>query len=423
MLSIGLMSGTSMDGIDAALLETDGKSQITEIADISISYDIEFTTLLKTAEFAVRKADGDLVIARGNFAKTTAEYLQKEFVLADADSNQQVKKLARYFHGNENIPVTFDDIIQRSTELHAAIVERLLQKSNQQAANIKVIGYHGQTLFHRPAAKISLQAGDGKMLAEKTGITVVNDFRSKDVAAGGQGAPFAPLYHQALSVRDNKIPAAVVNCGGIANITVINGADPIDMLGFDTGPGNGLLDRFVKQRTQGAERMDLNGKYGSRGKVHADILKLLYEKSILLNGKNFFALTPPKSLDIGDMNLIPDLDDLSIEDGCATLAAFTADSIANSIEFFSEHIPEYWILAGGGWKNPVILAELKTRLQKRINTNVTIVIAESAGWNSTALEAQIFAYLAVRSLQGLPISFPGTTRVNAPLTGGCVHEA
>jgi anhydro-N-acetylmuramic acid kinase len=420
MLSIGLMSGTSMDGIDAALIETDGKSQIAEIADTSIAYDIEFTKLLKSAEYAVRKAEGNLARAREDFAASTAEYLKKE--LAINDLKLELQKLSLYFHGDEHQPVNFDQIIERSTELHADIVAHLLKKSGHKAADIKVIGYHGQTLLHRPSAKITLQAGDGKLLAKKTGITVVNDFRSKDVAAGGQGAPFAPLFHQALIVRDNKIPAAVVNCGGIANITVVTGADPTEMLGFDTGPGNGLLDRFVKQRTSGDKTMDFNGEYGSRGVVHDDVLKLLYEKSLILNGKNYFAALPPKSLDIGDMQLIPEFDSLSLEDGCATLAAFTADTIVSSIDFFKNNIPNYWILAGGGWKNPLILRELETRLRLKIKGNFRVEIAEAAGWNSAALEAQIFAYLAVRSLAGLPISFPCTTRVKTPLTGGCVYS-
>jgi anhydro-N-acetylmuramic acid kinase len=314
--------------------------------------------------------------------------------------------------------VTFDQVVQRSTELHAEIVLKLLQKTNRSADEIDVIGYHGQTLLHKPSAKITVQVGDGELLAKMTGITVVNDFRRRDVFSGGQGAPFAPLYHQALAIRDHKVPAAVVNCGGIANVTVITGEHINQVVGFDTGPGNGLIDRYIKQRTHGKELMDTNAKYGLNGRVNEETIKLLYEKSITSHSGDFFRSKPPKSLDIADFALIPELNILSIQDASATLEAFTADSIVHSTEFFDGVIPTYWILAGGGWHNPVIKRELEVRLKEKLGSHIEVLTADEAGWNGRALEAQIFAYLAVRSLMNLPISVPGTTLVPKPLCGG-----
>lgn len=418
MLSIGLMSGTSMDGIDASLLRTDGNILIEERGFESLRYDQEFRILLKAAEYSVRSHSGDLIEAKNFYQKNIENYLVNELKMLPISISEKMKELSRYFHGNENELVTFDQVVERSTRLHAQVVNQLLKKNNFKPEQIDVIGYHGQTLFHRPSVKITIQVGDGNLLAELTKITVVNDFRSRDVKSGGQGAPFAPLYHQALAVRDNTFPVAVVNCGGIANITVITGKTTHDVIGFDTGPGNGLVDRYIKQRTQGKEFMDVNGKYGSKGRVDEKVLHLLHEKSIIVDGNNYFKVTPPKSLDIGNLKLIPELDDLSLEDACATLEAFTADTIINSVEYFKDKSPKYWVLAGGGWNNPVIFRELKERLEKKLGPDIRVMNADEAGWNSQTMEAQIFAYLAVRSLQGVPISVPGTTRVPEPLSGG-----
>jgi anhydro-N-acetylmuramic acid kinase len=422
MLSIGLMSGTSMDGIDAALIETDGKFAIEEIASDSMGYDADFHILLKASESGVRAAGGDLAKASSHFTTALENYLTLELGGARSATQEKIRELSLYFHKNPEQAITLNDVIERSTELHINIVKSLLKKSGYAPADISVIGYHGQTLFHR-AAILSLQVGNGKLMAEKTGITVVNNFRNKDIAAGGQGAPFAPLYHQALAVRDNMIPAAVVNCGGIANLTLISGPTETDVTGFDTGPGNVLVDRFVKRKTGGKEQMDRDGQYGKKGKVSASLLKLLYQQAIQINQTNYFDLPAPKSLDSGDVRLLPELDALTIEDGCATLAAFTADTIVHSLNGMSaDKIPRNWIVAGGGWNNPLIFEEFKKRLTEKYGA-VTIKRAAEVGWDNQALEAQIFAFLAIRSLQNLPISLPGTTRVSGPLCGGEVHYA
>jgi anhydro-N-acetylmuramic acid kinase len=415
MLSIGLMSGTSMDGIDAALLETDGSpTLIKELGDTSLSYAPAFQILLKAAEHAVRNCLGDVPKARAYYTQAINDYLSTELKMSAPEIKAQLIKLADYL----NVPLTFDAVIQHSTQLHADAVKQLLKHTGHSAAQIDVVGYHGQALFHRPAEKISIIVGNGQALADQLGITVVNDFRAKDVAAGGQGAPFAPLYHQALAIRDQKMPLAVVNCGGISNITLINNAQEADLIGFDTGPGNALIDRLIRQRTQGKENMDMDGQYGQEGKVDQKILTALYAKSIIKDGQNYFLSAPPKSLDYGDMKLISELETLSLADACRTLEAFTADSIINSVSLVTDVLPEHWILAGGGWNNPVIRAELEQRLKQKLGKPAQVFTADEAGWNSRALEAQIFAYFAVRSLQKKPLSFPGTTRVPKPMTGG-----
>lgn len=381
MLTIGLMSGTSMDGIDAALIETDGENVVKELAGVSLDYSTHFKVQLKEIESAVRKYSGDI---------------------------SAVKK-----HSTD---ITFDAVVKQSTQLHIEAVKKLLEKINHSADRIDVIGYHGQTLFHQPTNKITIQVGDGQLLADQTNIKVVNDFRSRDVLAGGQGAPLAPLYHQALAIRDQKIPVAIVNCGGIANVTIITGETTDDIVGFDTGPGNGLIDRYIKLKTSHQEHMDFDGKYGSKGKINNTAFEKLYQK---LNP--FLNLKPPKSLDIGDFELTSELSQLSIEDACATLEAFTADTIVKSIDHIATEIPKLWVLAGGGWNNPVIYSELKKRLQNKLGTDIEVKLADEIGWNSKYMEAQLFAYLAVRCLQNKPITFPSTTQAPHPLTGGKIY--
>lgn len=418
-LSIGLMSGTSMDGIDAAILETDGSANVLrELGHCSIAYLPPFKILLKAAEYTVRKCAGDLNDASAYFPRGVHDYLNDVLKL----SEDKLTELSAYLYGHDQRDrlITFDSIILHSTQLHCAIVKKLLEKTAYQAVQIDVIGYHGQTLFHQPSHKISVVIGDGQYMADQLSITVVNDFRRRDVMSGGQGAPFAPLYHHALAMRDKKIPLAVINCGGIANLTLITSDNERDLLGFDTGPGNALLDSFVRQRTQGRENMDADGQYAQRGKVDEKILKKLYQKSTLKDNQNYFLMCPPKSLDYGDMTLIAELESLSLEDACATLAAFTADSIVSSLNFLNAELPQQWILTGGGWNNPAIRNEFEQRLAKTLSKCPQIYHADEIGWNSQAMEAQIFAYLAVRSLQNKPISMPGTTRVTKPLSGGRV---
>lgn len=422
MLSIGLMSGTSMDGIDASLVETDGEDQVKELACLSMDYDAEFKLLLHAAQFCVKEHQGDLQRAKNDYANTGLKrYLESELKMLSINLDKQLTKLndyARNIMGIE-LPLTFDHVIEYSTKLHADVVLQLIARNDYQASDIDVVGYHGQALYHQPDQGISIVLGDGQLLANSTCIAVVNDFRSNDVAAGGQGAPFAPIYHQALAKQDGFVPAAVVNCGGIANITLILSDNPEDLIGFDTGPGNGLIDRLVRHRTQGTDLIDKDGKFGLEGTVNETTLAKLREQCIVKGGENYFDCKPPKSLDFGDLKLIEELNDLSLEDACATLEAFTAEMIVDSLKLIAlDKPPTIWILAGGGWNNPVIKRELQQRLKNTIGDHVEIKEANDIGWNNQSLEAQIFAYFAVRSLQGKPLSAPGTTQVPKPMTGG-----
>jgi len=419
MLSIGLMSGTSMDGIDAALLETDGSENlIRDLGSYSLSYTPECKKLLKAAELAIRTYHSNLQQAEANFRPALQTYLEQELKIPPTLLEQNIQQLAAYLPA----PLSLQTVIHHSTQLHILAVKELLRKTQYSPQQIAVIGYHGQTMLHRPAEKISVIVGKGQDMADELNIPVVTDFRSRDVQAGGQGAPLAPLYHFALTRQAQQTPTAVVNCGGIANLTYIPNNNELDLLAFDTGPGNGLIDRLVKQRTQGQENMDHNGHYGQQGKISETVLKALFEKSVTQKEQNYFQLPAPKALDIADLQLIPELDSLTLEDACATLEAFTAESIARSFELLNKPIPEYWILAGGGWNNPVIHQQLIERIQKRTTKPVSIQLASEAGWNNQALEAQIFAYFAVRSLQNKPLSLPGTTGVRMPLSGGVLFQ-
>lgn len=432
------MSGTSMDGVDAALIQTDGHCHIEELSHVSISYNPLFRLLLKACEFAIKEVaekclienirDKEAIVnlTALDFTHYLTSYLQKELRLSELAVSGKLHDLSQYLYslrpGDATRRISFEDIIEHSTQLHAEAAHKLLLKAAYTAEQISVVGCHGQAFFHRPNAGLSIILCNGAQLADLLGITVVTDFRSCDIASGGQGAPFAPLYHHALARRDNKTPCAVVNCGGIANITLIYNDDIEDLVGFDTGPGNGLLDKLVRQRTQGREQMDINGQYGAAGVVCNTTLAALYEKAITKDGYNYFSKRPPKSLDINDMSLIPELDNLTLEDACRTLEAFTADSIVKSLHLINlaRPIPLRWILAGGGWNNPVILSELAERLKWELGGAVVVETADSAGWNSQALEAQIFSYLAVRSLLNLPLSMPNTTSVSRPMSGGAV---
>lgn len=424
MLSIGLMSGTSMDGIDAALLETDGTpALLIERGHATLPYSDEFKLLLKMAEFVIRKYQGNLAESETYFQESITEFLTHELNITSKNSDDMLKDFAAYLHGEKSnhLPITLDAIINYSTQLHGHLVHQLIAELGYDSTQIDVVGYHGQCMFHQPKRKVSIIVGNGQQLANQVNITVVNDFRRCDIAAGGLGAPFAPLYHHALAVRDNKMPIAFVNCGGISNITLISGKNENDLLAFDTGPGNNLIDRLVRLRTSGQENMDINGQYGLRGTINEKMIELLYAKSTHQQNQNYFLLQPPKSLDVGEMQLIPELEALSLEDACATLEAFTARMIVKSLDLVRTPLPFQWILAGGGWKNPVIVREFQRSLKNKLGESVSIQHADEMGWNSQAMEAQIFAYFAVRSLQNKPLSVFGTTQVPIPMSGGHAH--
>lgn len=414
--TIGLMSGTSMDGIDAVIIDTDGKYLTNSIAGLTIDYDQNFQMLLKSAEYSIKTSEGDLKKANKNYSKNLRIYLS--YIYEENYINKIIENLSNYLYQDFNKKIKLQDIIKHSTILHANIVDQLLKENNLKAKDIDLIGYHGQAFYHKPNKKISLVLGDGQLLANLTKITVINDFRSNDVKNGGQGAPFAPLYHQALAIKSNYYPVAIVNCGGISNITLITGPSEEEVIGFDTGPGNVLIDQYIRIATLNEESMDKNGKYGLRGNVNYIVLQNLKDKALIIDNKNFLTSLPPKSLDSGDCKLIEELKDLSLEDACATLEFFTASTILESLKLVKTKPPLKWVLSGGGWKNPVITNKLKYLLTNFVDKNIEVNMADAIGWNSQFMEAEIFAYLAVRTLNKLPISTPQTTNVSHPCLGG-----
>ncbi|MEM7172858.1 MAG: anhydro-N-acetylmuramic acid kinase [Pseudomonadota bacterium] len=349
--ALGLMSGTSMDGIDAALLRCDGHRVFEFGPHGTYPYPAAFRTRLKSC----LGGQGPI------------EAVEREL-----------------------------------TDHHAQAVDDLLKQAGRGPRDVDVIGFHGHTILHEPEQGKTWQIGDGLRLAERSGIDVVYDFRSHDVAAGGEGAPFAPLFHAALAA-DLEKPIAVLNIGGVANVTVIAGSD---ILAFDTGPGNALIDDWMERGT--GTPIDRGGKIAQQGRVDRGALNQLL-------ADEYFGRPVPKSLDRDHFSAAP-VDGLSLTDGAATLTAFTAASVALAADALP-HRPKQWLVTGGGRHNPAIMAALQNHL------GVKPEPVEAAGWNGDALEAQAFAYLAVRSQAGLPLSLPGTTGVAQPTCGGRLCRA
>ncbi|HEX4177643.1 MAG TPA: anhydro-N-acetylmuramic acid kinase [Rhizomicrobium sp.] len=360
---IGLMSGTSLDGVDAALLETDGEEMVRPGPGLTLPYAPETRALLRAA------LDEARAVAEG------------------APVPQSIREAERLL-----------------TEAHAEAVKALLVKTGLAAARIGLLGFHGQTILHRPERHWTWQIGDGALLARLTGIDVVNDFRSADVKAGGQGAPLMPLYHAVLARRSGRPePLVVVNIGGVAQVTYIKG-DLI--LAFDTGPGNAPIDDWMHRHS--GRPVDEDGAFAATGKVNGPALDRMLDNS-------FFARVPPKSLDRMDFGMGA-VEALSPADGAATLTAFTAAALARAREHFPD-AAETWIVSGGGRHNKTLMAMLRARV------NAPVIAAEEAGWDGNALEAHGFAYLAMRAKKGLPLSLPTTTGVKQPMTGGKFWKA
>ena len=297
-----------------------------------------------------------------------------------------------------------------STVLHASAVNAFLAANEIEPKSIDVVGYHGQTVLHRPKEKLTVQIGDGAALAREIGTPVVYDFRAADVAAGGQGAPLVPVFHQALArALDRPPPIAVLNLGGVANITFIDGDN--DPVGCDTGPANALIDDFFRART-GAPR-DQDGATAAAGRVdEAAIARLLAHP--------FFAQPYPKSLDRNDfrewVGAHAGVVQKNLQDGAATLTMLTAATVAEIVNMLPRP-PKSWIVAGGGARNPTLMRMLTDKLRL-----ATVETADQVGWSTDALEAQAFAFLAVRSLKKMPLTFPTTTGAPQPMTGGVLVE-
>jgi len=361
-LAIGLMSGTSQDGVDVALIETDGEV-------IARFGPTAYRTYSKKERAVLRSATA----AAANLTERSA----RPDALAAAES-----------------------IVNTA---HAEAVEAFLAANGLKPADVTVVGFHGQTVLHRPQSRLTVQLGDGGALAARLGIPVVYDFRAADVAAGGEGAPLAPAFHRALLAGlDWDRPVAVLNIGGVANVTYIDGDE---LIACDTGPGNALLDDFVRVRT--GQLLDNEGRIAAAGRPDENAIARFLAHP-------YFAKPPPKSLDRNEFRRAAAavVKNPGIEDGAATLTALTASAVARVVPLLPRP-PKTWIVAGGGARNPTLMRMLGERL-----VPARVESAHAAGWSVDSLEAQAVAYLAVRSLRLLPITFPGTTGVAQPLTGG-----
>ena len=349
-----------MDGIDAAVVRTDGAAIVEPISNLTIPYSPEFRRQLQS----VLGGDGPV---------------------------ERVSKAL--------------------THSHADAVAAVLKASALTPEDVAVIGFHGHTIVHEPENRRTWQIGDGALLASLTMIDVVADFRSNDVAAGGEGAPFAPIFHAAVAPGER--PVCVLNIGGVANVTWIGDGASVEadtlfdhLMAFDTGPGNALIDDWVAAHC--GEPFDRDGAIAASGKVDIACLKTLMAHP-------YFDRTPPKSLD-RDAFSNAALDALSPTDGAATLTAFTVAAIERA----RAHLPvppRRWIVTGGGRHNGLLMHMLGERF------DAPVVSAEQAGLDGDAIEAQAFAYMAVRSLGGLPLSGPSTTGVPSPLSGGRLCRA
>jgi anhydro-N-acetylmuramic acid kinase len=346
MRIVGLMSGTSLDGVDAALLETDGELVAASGPSVTLAYPpglrADLRALLDRAP-GLHAGDADLLAAT------------------------------------------------RAMTLHHAKAVREL------GVQADMIGFHGQTILHRPDERRTWQIGDAALLAREAGLPVAWDFRATDVAEGGQGAPLVPLYHQALAAGLER-PLGVLNIGGVANLTWIG---ETELLACDTGPGNALLDDYCLRRL--GEPMDKDGRLSAAGTPHEPTLATLLSHP-------FFARPAPKSLDRQDFtHALGLVESLAPADAAATLAAFTARAVAAT----PWHAPPARLLVtGGGRHNAAIMAALRAAFACPVEP------VEAVGWNGDALEAQCFAYLAARVQRGLPLSVPGTTGVPRPMPGG-----
>jgi len=362
------MTGTSLDGIDMAVIETDGEAQLEFGPWAEMPMPPDTRTLLEAT-----------IKAALQWPRGTAE----PAIFAHARTALAI------YHLNAATAFCADNHLKYS--------------------DFDAIGVHGQTVLHeRPKAGIkgrTVQLFDGQAVADATGVPVVCDFRQADIEAGGEAAPLAPVYHRALAQKAGlALPVVVVNLGGVANITLID--EDLNLTALDTGPANGLMDQWMRKHGRGD--YDHEGQIAASGNVDAAIVSKYMAHP-------YFSATAPKSLDRYDFTL-EYVEGLGCENGMATLSAFTLQSLLAGISLLGTR-PQSIILAGGGRHNAFLVGQLKAALSP-----ARVILAEDLGWRGGAIEAEAFAYMAARSLNGLPISFPGTTGVKAPLTGGKVYH-
>ena len=362
------MSGTSLDAVDMAVLETDGE------------------TIFGFGPAGERKLDPGV----------------RALVQSATDD-------ARAWPWHAPEPASFAPAAQAVAEEHLRAARSFMAEHGLTAADLDLAGFHGQTVWHEPPGRTrpegrTVQLGDAALLARGLGLPVAYDFRTADVAAGGQGAPLAPVYHDAIRRWSGlEAPVAVLNLGGVGNITLATRAG--DLHAFDTGPANGMIDLWVQAKTD--RRLDEDGALALAGRVHQDIVAAYLDHP-------YFQARGAKSLDRYDFTL-DRVAHLSLEDGAATLTAFAACAVALAVETCPE-MPQRIVVSGGGRRNPVLLDWIADYV------SVPVVKGEVHGWRGDAVEAEAFAYLAARTVRGLPISFPGTTGVAAPMTGGRIAQ-
>tara|TARA_Y100000590_G_C15731461_1_gene1017181 strand:+ start:2745 stop:3845 length:1101 start_codon:yes stop_codon:yes gene_type:complete len=361
LYSLGLMSGTSLDGVDVSIIKSDGEQYLEIIDNLYLKYDIQLKSKLKKIV--------NLCKTKNQLIKATKEI-------------KEVEKELTLYHVN---------------------AYKLITKKNKKI-KINLIGFHGQTILHKPKKGYTIQIGDSKLLSKMTNITVVSNFRENDILNGGQGAPLTPIYHQLiLSKIKSKLPLALINIGGISNITYIKNDN--ELVGFDTGPGNYLIDRWVKTKTK--KEFDNNGLIAKSGQTNSKILKKLLKNP-------YYKKKFPKSLDVKEFNL-KILSRLSLEDGCATLSMLTAKSICMALNSFKKK-PNLVLISGGGRKNKYIINCIKK------NFYGPVKLTDDFNFNGDFIESQAFAYLAIRSYSKKFITYPSITGVRKPCTGGIIFK-
>ncbi len=370
--AIGLMSGTSMDGVDASLIKSDGINEFTNILD------------------EYYKFNDDLYKKLVNLRNLI--FLKEDLLKYSKD---------------------LDELSRELTIFHSEIIKDISYKYKK---NVDIVGFHGQTIFHNPKQGVTKQIGDGKLLSKLTRKKVVYDFRQLDIKNGGQGAPLTPIFHNLISKKISikykiKYPICFLNIGGISNITVTledkeNSYDKFKA--FDIGPGNCLIDQWIIKNSN--DKYDRNGYIGESGKIDKLILNQAKE--------NFIFNSYDQSLDVKDFD-ISFAKGLSLEDGCATITSFTAFLIAKGIEYaneFNKEIKTKILICGGGRKNNFLIKTIKNNLASY--ENIKIEIIDKYEFNGDFIESQAFGYLAIRSFLNLPISFPKTTGCCIPTSGG-----
>ena len=363
--SLGLMSGTSMDGIDASVINSNGEDRYEAVFDQYFEYDEEI-------------------------------YKELINIREKINSSKDLKSNS----------ILINTIERKITLFHAVICNKIIE---EQSLDIDFIGFHGQTILHRADEKISRQLGDGNLLSNLLKKKVIYNFRENDMVNGGQGAPLAPIFHHLL-VNQNKIklPVCILNIGGIANITIISSKNINNLISYDIGPGNCLLDEWVRKNTK--ERYDKNGEIAKSGKTNEIILNQAIDNfDVLKNNNNL-------SFDIKDFDL-NFVRGLSLEDGLSTLTDFTASVIYESIidvTNFNKEKNLNILVCGGGRKNLSLIGAIK----KKLPNNARLKLIDDYKINGDFVESQAFAYLAIRSYLEKPISFPKTTNVEKPCLGG-----